>query len=335
MLFRSNLDQLSPGFTHLQHAQPVSLGHEINKHSFSLLRDIQRFTDWDKRIDQSPLGSAALAGTSLISDPLWIAKQLGFSQISDNSIDAVSDRDFVAEYLFICAMTSIHLSKLAEEIILMSTSEFNYLTLDDSFSTGSSIMPQKKNPDAAELARGKTGRFIGNLNSLLITLKALPFAYNRDLQEDKEVVFDSHDNLILILKAFTGMISTMKFNKNRLKEAAIKSHSLATEVADYLVRKNIAFADAHEISGNCVKLAETLNKEVHELSINEFKSINSIFDKDILNYLNPTQSLKSRNNFMGTAPDNVEIQVKRIQQQMAVFTTWSRSEEHTSELQSH
>ena len=318
-----NLDQLSPGFTHLQHAQPVSLGHEINKHSFSLLRDIQRFTDWDKRIDQSPLGSAALAGTSLISDPLWIAKQLGFSQTSDNSIDAVSDRDFVAEYLFICAMTSIHLSKLAEEIILMSTSEFNYLTLDDSFSTGSSIMPQKKNPDAAELARGKTGRFIGNLNSLLITLKALPFAYNRDLQEDKEVVFDSHDNLILILKAFTGMISTMKFNKNRLKESAIKSHSLATEVADYLVRKNIAFADAHEISGNCVKLAETLNKEVHELSINEFKSINSIFDKDILNYLNPTQSLKSRNNFMGTAPDNVENQVKRIQQQMAVFTTWS------------
>ena len=205
----------------------------------------------------------------------------------------------------------------------MSTSEFNYLTLDDSFSTGSSIMPQKKNPDAAELARGKTGRFIGNLNSLLITLKALPFAYNRDLQEDKEVVFDSHDNLILILKAFTGMISTMKFNKNRLKESAIKSHSLATEVADYLVRKNIAFADAHEISGNCVKLAETLNKEVHELSINEFKSINNIFDKDILNYLDPTQSLKSRNNFMGTAPDNVENQVKRIQQQMAVFTNWS------------
>ncbi len=313
----------SPGFTHLQHAQPVSLGHELMKHAFSLIRDIERFTDWDVRVDHCPLGSAALSGTSLISDPMWIANELGFSRPSSNSIDAVSDRDFVSEYLFICSSIGIHLSRMAEEIILLTTSEFRYAKLSDEFSTGSSIMPQKKNPDAAELTRGKTGRLIGNLTNILVTTKALPFAYNRDLQEDKEPVFDSHDNLVLMLKAMTGTMRTITFDTKSLKSQSITNHALATEVADYLVKKGVAFSVAHEITGQCVKLAESKDKNIHELSIEDFKKINSNFEIDLLDQLNIDKALSSRINTMGTAPDNVSKQIQAVKQELLVLGKWS------------
>ena len=314
---------VAPGFTHLQHAQPVTLGHELMKHCFSLMRDIERFTDWDVRVDHCPLGSAALSGTALISDPMWIANELGFSRPSSNSIDAVSDRDFVSEYLYICASIGIHLSRIAEEIILLTTSEFGYAKLSDEFSTGSSIMPQKKNPDAAEITRGKTGRLIGNLTNILVTSKALPFAYNRDLQEDKEPVFDSHDNLVLMLKSITGTIATLTFDIEKLRSKAIQNHALATEVADYLVIKGLAFAKAHEVTGKCVKYAESKNKEVHELSLSEFQEIDVNFDKDLLDCLNVDKALSSRINTMGTAPDNVAKQVQAVRQELVVLAKWS------------
>lgn len=313
----------APGFTHTQHAQPVSLGHELMKHAYALLRDIQRFTDWDQRVDHCPLGSAALAGTSIINDPMWIANELGFSRPSNNSIDAVSDRDFVAEYLFVCASIGIHLSRIAEEIILWTSSEFGYAKLSDEFSTGSSIMPQKKNPDAAELTRGKTGRLLGNLTNLLVTAKALPFAYNRDLQEDKEPVFDSFDNLVLMIKAIKGSISTLEFNTKKLKEQSIQNHALATEIADYLVKQGISFSEAHEITGRSVKFAESKNKNVHELTLDEFKTIEKTINSDLLELLNVENALASRINFMGTAPSNVSKQIEGVKQELYVLKKWS------------
>lgn len=323
-LAEKHRSDVSPGFTHLQHAQPVSLGHELMKHSFSLIRDIERFTDWDVRVDHCPLGSAALAGTSLIPDPMWIANELGFSRPSNNSIDAVSDRDFVSEYLFVCASIGIHLSRIAEELILLTTSEFNYAKLSDEFSTGSSIMPQKRNPDSAELTRGKTGRLIGNLTNILVTTKALPFAYNRDLQEDKEPVFDSHDNLVLMLNAMIGTLKTITFNTKNLKEKATQNHALATEVADYLVKKGVAFSIAHDITGKCVKLAESKGVEIHELSLKDFQEIDSNFEKDLLESLNVDNALSSRINFMGTSPENVLKQVQAVKQELLVLSKWSK-----------
>lgn len=324
LLAEKHKSDVAPGFTHLQHAQPVSLGHEIMKHSFSLIRDVERFTDWDVRVDHCPLGSAALAGTSLISDPMWIANELGFSRPSNNSIDAVSDRDFVSEYLFVCASVGIHLSRIAEEIILLTTSEFGYAKLSDEFSTGSSIMPQKKNPDSAELTRGKSGRLIGNLTNILVTTKALPFAYNRDLQEDKEPVFDSHDNLVLMLKAMTGTVKTITFNTETLRQKAIQNHALATEVADYLVKKGIAFSLAHEITGKCVKLAENRSLEIHELSLSDFQSIDNIFQSDLMDSLNVDKALNSRINAMGTSPENVAKQIQAVKQELLVLSKWSK-----------
>lgn len=316
-------DNPAPGFTHLQHAQPVTLGQELAKHSQSLLRDIERFTDWDVRVDTCPLGAGALAGSAIVTDSMWVANKLGFSRPSENSIDAVSDRDFVAEYLFICSIIGIHLSRFAEEIILWTSSEFDYAKLDDQYATGSSIMPQKKNPDAAELARGKTGRLIGNLTGLLVTLKALPFAYNRDLQEDKEPVFDSHDSLLLVLPAFTGMISTLSFNAEKLSLQASSGHSLATEIADWLVKNNVAFKDAHEISGECVKLAEQKNVQVHELQLSDFLSISNIFNADISTVLTVNQALKSRTSYSGTSPDNVKQQILRMKEKLVVLNKWA------------
>ncbi len=313
----------APGFTHTQHAQPVSLGHELMKHAFSLLRDIERFTDWDVRVDHCPLGSAALAGTSIIKDPMWLANELGFSRPSNNSIDAVSDRDFVSEYLFICASIGIHLSRIAEEIILWTSTEFGYAKLSDEFSTGSSIMPQKKNPDAAELTRGKTGRLLGNLTNILVTSKALPFAYNRDLQEDKEPVFDSHDNLVLMLKAIKGTISTLEFDTKKLEEQSVQNHALATEIADYLVRRGVPFSEAHEITGRCVKFAESQKKNVHELTIEELNKIEKSIQVDLLELLNVENALASRVNFMGTSPSNVSKQIEGVKQELAVLKKWS------------
>jgi argininosuccinate lyase len=318
-----NFDKASPGFTHLQHAQPVTLGHELAKHSQALLRDIERFTDWDARVDACPLGAGALAGSALVTDSMWVANQLGFSRPSENSIDAVSDRDFVAEYLFICSVIGIHLSKFAEEIILLTSTEFGYATLDDQYATGSSIMPQKKNPDAAELTRGKSGRLIGNLTGLLVTLKGLPFAYNRDLQEDKEPVFDSHDTLMLLLPAFTGMIQTLSFNTERLSANAALGHSLATEIADFLVKKNIPFNQAHEISGKCVKLAESKNMEVHQLSASDLSSVAKELTSDVLEVLTVKSSLLARSSYSGTSPVNVKAQIGRMNEKISVLSKWA------------
>jgi len=305
-------DQASPGFTHLQHA-----------HSQALLRDIERFTDWDARVDTCPLGAGALAGSALVTDSMWVANQLGFSRPSENSIDAVSDRDFVAEYLFICSIIGVHLSKFAEEIILLSSTEFGYATLDDQYSTGSSIMPQKKNPDAAELTRGKSGRLIGNLTGLLVTLKGLPFAYNRDLQEDKEPVFDSHDTLMLLLPAFTGMIQTLSFNVEKIESNAAKGHSLATEIADFLVKKNVPFNQAHEISGKCVKLAESKNQEVHELSASDLQSVSKELTSDVLSALTVKSALLARSSYSGTSPVNVKAQIGRMNEKISVLSKWA------------
>jgi argininosuccinate lyase len=310
-------DQASPGFTHLQHAQPVTLGHELAKHSQALLRDIERFTDWDARVDTCPLGAGALAGSALVTDSMWVANQLGFSRPSENSIDAVSDRDFI------CSVIGVHLSKFAEEIILLTTTEFGYATLDDQYATGSSIMPQKKNPDAAELTRGKSGRLIGNLTGLLVTLKGLPFAYNRDLQEDKEPVFDSHDTLMLLLPAFTGMIQTLSFNTEKLSSNAALGHSLATEIADFLVRKNIPFNQAHEISGKCVKLAESKNMEVHQLSASDLSSVAKELTSDVLDVLTVKASLLARSNYSGTSPVNVKAQIGRMNEKISVLNKWA------------
>ncbi len=252
----AHIDSPAPGFTHLQHAQPVSFGHELAKHAHAFGRDLDRLADWDVRAGLSPLGAGALAGSALELDPQAVATELGFTAAIPNSIDAVSDRDFVAEFLFVAAMVGVHLSRLGEEICLWSSREFGWATLDDAWSTGSSIMPQKKNPDIAELARGKSGRLIGNLTGLLATLKGLPFAYNRDLQEDKEPTFDAVETLLLVVPAMAGSVATLRFDTERMAASAPEGFSLATEIAEWLVGQGVVFRDAHEISGACVRSAE-------------------------------------------------------------------------------
>jgi argininosuccinate lyase len=247
-------DAPAPGFTHMQHAQPILFGHELAKHIHAFARDIDRIIDWLARTSVSPLGSGALAGSGLGLAPEITAKDLGFTGSSANSIDGVSDRDFVAEALFIISMVGVHLSRIGEEWCIWATSEFGWASVADAYSTGSSIMPQKKNPDVAELARGKAGRLIGNLTGVLAMLKGLPFAYNRDLQEDKEPLFDSIDTLRLVLPAVTGMVATTTFDREKMAAAAPQGFSLATEVADFLVRAGVPFAQAHEAAGKCVAI---------------------------------------------------------------------------------
>ncbi|MCU1510976.1 MAG: argininosuccinate lyase, partial [Arthrobacter sp.] len=254
-----------PGRTHLQHAQPVLLSHHLLAHAWALLRDVQRLQDWDKRAGVSPYGSGALAGSSLGLDPEAVAADLGFFSATHNSIDGTAARDVFAEFAWITAMIGVDLSRVSEEVILWATKEFSFVTLHDSYSTGSSIMPQKKNPDVAELARGKAGRLIGNLTGLLATLKGLPLAYNRDLQEDKEPVFDSIETLEVLLPAFTGMIATITFHTDRMAELAPQGFSLATDVAEWLVKRHVSFRDAHEITGTLVKVAEAQGLDLHEI----------------------------------------------------------------------
>ena len=268
-----HVDSAAPGFTHLQHAQPVSFGHELAKHAHAFARDIGRLRDWDARTAYSPLGAGALAGSSLPLDPLATAAELGFAGAIANSIDAVSDRDFAAEFLFAAAMIGVHLSRIGEEVCLWASREFGWAALDDAYSTGSSIMPQKKNPDVAELARGKAGRLIGHLTGLLATLKGLPFAYNRDLQEDKEPVFDAVDTLLLVLPAVTGMVQTLRFDTERMAAAAPEGFALATDIAEWLVRQGLPFRDAHEVAGSCVRYCETRGLELADLTPDELLEI--------------------------------------------------------------
>ena len=316
------IDAPAAGFTHLQHAQPVLFGHELAKHAHSLNRDLGRIKDWYLRTSFSPLGAGALAGSSLSLDPEASAVELGFTGAIENSIDAVSDRDFVAEALFILSMIGIHLSRMGEEWCLWSSTEFGWAKLNDAFATGSSIMPQKKNPDVAELARGKTGRLIGNLTSVLTMLKGLPFAYNRDLQEDKEPLFDSIDTLSVVLPAFTGMVATTTFDRKRMSAAASTGFSLATEIADFLVRAGIPFAQAHEAAGKCVHLCETSERELHELTDAEFSSIHPSLTSDVRKVLTVEGALASRTTFGGTAPKNVADQITSLRKKISEDEIW-------------
>jgi len=304
---------IMPGRTHLQHAQPVLLSHHLLAHAWPLLRDVERLADWRRRVAaESPYGSGALAGSSLGLDPQLVAAELGFAGSVANSIDGTAARDFVAEFAFVTAMIGVDVSRLAEEVILWSTREFDFVRLHDSWSTGSSIMPQKKNPDIAELARGKAGRLIGNLSGLLATLKALPLAYNRDLQEDKEPVFDSVDTLEVLLPAFTGMVATLTFNTARMAELAPQGFSLATDIAEWLVREGVPFRVAHELAGACVRLCEELGVELADLTDEQFAAISPYLTPGVRSVLTVEGSTASRSGRGGTAPVQVAEQYDEL-----------------------
>jgi argininosuccinate lyase len=312
-----------PGRTHLQHAQPVLLSHHLLAHAWPLLRDVSRMRDWDARVAaDSPYGSGALAGSSLGLDPQQVARELGFTDSSPNSIDGTAARDFVAELAFVLAMAGVDVSRLAEEVILWATKEFGFVELDDSYSTGSSIMPQKKNPDIAELARGKAGRLVGNLSGLLATLKALPLAYNRDLQEDKEPVFDSVDTLEVLLPAFTGMVSTLRFRTERLAELAPQGFSLATDVAEWLVREGVPFRVAHELAGACVRRCEELGCELDDLTDEQLAEISPHLTPRVREVLSVEGSIASRAGRGGTSLDRVTEQLAEARAVVADHRAW-------------
>ncbi|MFT4108127.1 argininosuccinate lyase [Propionicimonas sp.] len=308
----TNLGAIMPGRTHLQSAQPVLLSHHLLAHAWPLVRDLQRLHDLAARLAVSPYGSGALAGTSLGLDPELVARRLGFSSSAPNSIDGTAARDLVAEEAYVLAQIGVDLSRLSEDVILWCTHEFGFATLDDAWSTGSSIMPQKKNPDVAELARGKAGRLIGNLAGLLATCKGLPLAYNRDLQEDKEPVFDGLDQLRVLLPAVTGMVSTLVFDHDRMAELAPRGFSLATDVADWLVRRRVPFARAHEIAGACVRFCEAEGIELSDLTAAQLGEISAELGPDVLDVLTVEGSVSSRNGRGGTAPDRVREQLAEL-----------------------
>lgn len=309
-LAEQNKDVVIPGYTHLQRAQPVLFAHHLLAYFQMLQRDVERFRDCLERADVLPLGSGALAGVPYAIDRHFLAQELGFSRMSENSIDAVSDRDFIVEYQAAAAMTMMHLSRLAEEIVLWSSSEFGFIEVADAYATGSSIMPQKKNPDVAELARGKTGRVYGHLIGILTTLKALPLSYNRDVQEDKEGFFDTVDTLSSTLEVFAGMVRTLKVNAQRTRQAAEEGYILATDIADYLVKKGIPFRQAHTIVGELVGYAMDQGKSFHQLSLDEYKKFSPLFDQVVYS-ITLESSLAARNLPGGTAPEQVEQALKR------------------------
>ncbi|HEX5396910.1 MAG TPA: argininosuccinate lyase, partial [Candidatus Limnocylindria bacterium] len=308
----ANFDVAMPGRTHLQHAQPVLLAHHLLAHAHPLLRDVDRIADFDKRAAISPYGSGALAGSSLGLDPDAIAAELGFAAAADNSIDATASRDFAAEAAFVLAMIGVDLSRLAEDIILWSSTEFGYVTLHDSWSTGSSIMPQKKNPDIAELARGKSGRLIGNVAGLLATLKAQPLAYNRDLQEDKEPVFDSVTQLELLLPAMAGLVGSLTFDVDRMAALAPAGYTLATDIAEWLVRQGVPFRSAHEAAGGAVRAAEQRGVGLDELTDDELAAISGDLMPQVREVLTIEGSVASRDARGGTAPVRVAEQIENV-----------------------
>ena len=313
-----------PGRTHLQHAQPVLVAHQLAAHVWPLLRDLERLRDWDARAAVSAYGAGALAGNTLGMDPQKIAEELGFASSVENSIDGTAARDVVAEFSFILTMIGIDLSRLSEEIIIWNTKEFDYVTLDDAFSTGSSIMPQKKNPDIAELARGKAGRMIGDLTGLLATLKGLPLAYNRDLQEDKEPVFDQIDTLDVLLPAVTGMVATMRLNYSRMEELAPQGFSLATDIAEWLVKEGVPFRDAHEIAGACVRVCEAEEIELWDLTDVQFAEISTHLTPDVRGVLTLEGSVSARAGRGGTAPSRVSEQLDAARDAAASARAWTK-----------
>ena len=320
---QQHADVPMPGMTHLQHAQPVLLAHHLLAHVHALARDVERLQDWDRRAAVSPLGSGALAGSSLPLDPEAVARELGFDRPAANSIDAVSDRDFAAEFLFATALLGVHLSRIGEEVILWVTPEFGWARLDDAWSTGSSIMPQKKNPDIAELARGKSGRFIGNLTGLLATLKGLPLAYDRDLQEDKEPVFDTVDQLLTLLPAVTGLVATLTFDTERLTAAAPAGFALATDVAEWLVRQGVPFREAHEISGAFVSYCESHGVDLPALSDEQLAGIDARLTPEVRSVLSVPGALRARSAVGGTSPERVGEQLRALTELVSAQAAWA------------
>ncbi|OIP27363.1 MAG: argininosuccinate lyase [Chloroflexi bacterium CG15_BIG_FIL_POST_REV_8_21_14_020_46_15] len=307
-----NKEVIMPGYTHLQQAQPVLLAHHLLAYFEMFQRDKERFSDCLKRTDVLPLGSGALAGVAYPVDRQFLAQELGFSEISNNSIDAVSDRDFVVEFQAAAALTMMHISRLAEEIVLWSSSEFGFIEIGKDFTTGSSIMPQKKNPDVAELARGKTGRIYGNLMSIITTMKGLPLAYNRDMQEDKQGLFDTLDTLHSTLEIFAEMLKTIKVNTRRVREA-IKDYILATDLADYLVKKGMPFREAYSVVAKLSEYAINKGKNFRELSLKEYDKFSPLFTEDVYN-ITLESSIAARNVIGGTSPQQVEQALKKARE---------------------
>ncbi|MGO2613135.1 argininosuccinate lyase [Corynebacterium flavescens] len=315
---------IMPGKTHSQAAQPILLAHSLLAHAQPLLRDLERLQDLDKRLAVSPYGSGALAGSSLHLDPEAIAQELGFDSSAENSLDGTSSRDFAAETAFVLAQIAVDMSRFAEEIIYWCTPEYGYVTLDDAWSTGSSIMPQKKNPDVPELTRGKTGRLIGNLTGLLATLKAQPLAYNRDLQEDKEPVIDSFAQLNLLLPAMTGLVSTLTFHEDRMRELAPRGYTLATDLAEWMVRQGVPFREAHEASGECVRIAEALGVDLVDLSDEELAGVDKRLSPEVRDVLTIDGAVASRSTRGGTAGVRVAEQRQRVDERNERFKQWAQ-----------
>lgn len=312
----AHIETILPGYTHLQHAQPISFAHHLMAYYQMFTRDQQRFTENIQRTDLSPLGAAALAGTTFPIDRQFAAKELGFSQIYQNSLDAVSDRDFILEFLSNASILMMHLSRLCEEIILWCSHEYQFVELTDTFSTGSSIMPQKKNPDMAELIRGKTGRVYGNLVGLLTVMKGLPLAYNKDLQEDKEGMFDTAETILSSLAIMSGMIATMKVNKEKMLASTQKDFSNATELADYLASKGIPFRQAHEIVGKLVLQCIQNGHYLQDIPLNEYQAITPLIEEDIYEKLDAYTAVKRRHSLGGTGFDQVKSQIELAKQHL-------------------
>jgi argininosuccinate lyase len=319
---KANLDTIVPGYTHLQRAQPILFAHHLMAYVSMFERDIERLRDSYKRINTLPLGAGALAGTTFPIDRHFVAEQLGFERIYENSLDAVSDRDFIVEFLANASLIMTHLSRLCEELVLWSSTEFQFVELDDAFCTGSSIMPQKKNPDVAELVRGKTGRVYGNLVGMLTVLKALPLAYNKDMQEDKEGMFDTVRTLQGALQLFAPMIATMKVNRDRMRQAVNQDFSNATDIADYLVNKGLPFREAHEVIGKTVLYCIQQNKFLLDLTLDEFLQFSELFDEGIYKVLQPEQVVNARNVYGGTAASQVSEAIGRAEKALDANRSW-------------
>jgi argininosuccinate lyase len=320
-----HLDTPAPGMTHLQHAQPVLFAHQLLAHVQAFARDVHRLRDWDLRASVSPLGAGALAGSSLPVDPISTAEELGFGSAAPNSMDAVSDRDFAVEFLFVAALLGVHLSRYGEEVVLWNTSEFGWVTLDDAYSTGSSIMPQKKNPDVAELARGKAGRLIGHVTGQLAMLKGLPLTYDRDMQETQEPTFDAVETLLLVLPALAGMTQTMTVHADVMEASAPTGFALATDVAEKLVKNGVAFRDAHEAVGHLVVWCTVNGRELHEVSDDELAHVSPHLTPDVRTVLDVRGAIASREGHGGTAPARVAEQLATLQAEVAAHRAWADS----------
>ncbi|MFE0753825.1 argininosuccinate lyase [Inquilinus sp. NPDC058860] len=321
----AHVETLAPGFTHLQPAQPVTFAHQLLAHAQTFARDVERLQDWDRRSARSPLGAAALAGSAIALRPDLSAAELGYDGPCENSIDAVGSRDHVAEFLFVAAMLSVHLSRLAEEVFLWSSRQFRWVELDDAYATGSSIMPQKKNADIAELTRGRASRLIGGLTAMLTALKGLPFAYNRDLAEDKRAAFEAVDTLDAVLPAMAGMLRTMRINVDTLKRQSVEGFTLATEVADWLARRGVPFSEAHEITGALVRRCEDRGIGLEDLADADLAAVDPRLAPEIRTCLTPEAAVAARSGHGGTAPDRVREQLARLRELLVEQDSWAQA----------